>query len=48
MKYNIIYLTTHGDLEYAWVIASSEEEAAKVVNYDHWDIDTIISIRKIN
>lgn len=40
-KYLVYFTTKSGDYDKEWCYADSEEEAADIIESDHWNIESI-------
>lgn len=43
-KYTVYFYTQDGDLEHEWVTARNAEEAAQVIQQEHWNVDRIAEV----
>ena len=46
-KYLVRFTTTAGDYDKEWCHADSPEEAARIIEDDHWDIASIDFVEEI-
>ena len=48
-RYKVSYISTmDGDCCSVWVEANSKEDAKDEVLYEHWDVEEIIGVTKMN
>ena len=46
-KYIVYFITTSGDYDKEWCYANSPEEAAEIIQNEHWNIASINMVNEI-